>query len=59
MIVETGNIDEAHCSQAQSISQQGVGNRSLESRTLHAFLISFQKVIESVVEFYEKIYITE
>ena len=59
MLVETSNINEAHCSQTQSISQCAVDNRSLESRMLHVFFLSFQEDIESSVEFYEKIYIIE
>ena len=57
MFAETSNIDEAHCSQAQSISQWAVGNWSSESRMLRACFLSFQEDTWSVVEFYEKIYI--
>lgn len=51
MFVETSNVNEAHCSQVQSISQLAVGDRSLESHMLHAFILSFEEDIESAVEF--------
>ena len=57
MFVETSNIDEAHCSQAQSISQRAVGNQSSESRMLYVFFLSFQEDVESAAEFYEKMFL--